>query len=385
MKKSFLDYFSDATLFLIRPIVLLLMRKEIKVTHKGLTINKNLHEPVILISNHFNTWDTFVIAKNFKTRVRFIATEIAFLDLSKRFGMGLLAQTIKKRVGKSDTNAVRKTFKNLKKGYSIGVFPEGDNTFYGETLDMHQSVGKLIKKANKDVIMFKQQGGYISQPRWADFFSKKGHVHTFGKMLFTKAELEKVSDKEVMEVIEKELYNNDYVFQRKHMYNLDRKKRAEGIERLIYLCNKCNGVVTIKGHEHDIICDKCGVIGTINKFEFIENNQFDNLVDYNRYQYSHIKEVINSEFSFNVTLNLVVKLKNKPIGDFLLTYKNKTITLENKKDKFEFVFDKILYPVNTMRHSFSFDYEGVTYNLTNIRNQFVLYEMLRFTNGSYKN
>mgnify|MGYP000447800723 CR=1 FL=1 len=74
----------------------------------------------------------------------------------------------------------------------------------------------------------------------------------------------------------------------------------------------------------------------------------------------------------------VVKIK------IALTYKNKKLTLQNDSDEITFDIHKIQYPVNTMRHSFSFDYEGITYNLTDIRNQFVLYEICRYINGSYK-
>ncbi len=170
------------------------------------------------------------------------------------------------------------------------------------------------------------------------------------------------------------------------MYDFNRKNRAEGIERLVYYCNKCGSVLSVYGEGHDIKCTKCGVIGTINNYEFIEGNEFDNLVDYNHFQYQHIEEVINSEFSFTVTKNIVntEKLKNKSLGTYTVNYKNKQITVNNKDQEVIFDLSKIKYPVNTMRHSFSFDYEDVTYNFTDIRHQFVIFEMCRFLNGSYK-
>ena len=112
----------------------------------------------------------------------------------------------------------------------------------------------------------------------------------------------------------------------------------------------------------------------------------DNLVDYNKFQYSKIEEVINSEFMFVVNLNIVntEKLVNKSIGRHRLHYKNKQLTLSGNKSIFKFDIEKMQFPVNTMRNSFSFDYDDVTYNLTDIRHQFVLYEMCRYINGSYK-
>ena len=97
-------------------------------------------------------------------------------------------------------------------------------------------------------------------------------------------------------------------------------------------------------------------------------------------------EVINSEFAFYVTLNTVdtKKLKNHNQGKYHLHYKNKQLFLHKQDHELTFDLEKIKYPVCTMRHSFSFDYENQTYNFTDIRNQFVLYEMCRYINGSYK-
>jgi len=385
MKKSMKDLFSDVVVGILRPFIFVLMSRELKVVASGEVIDRK-RDPFILISNHFNTWDSFVVMKNIKRPIRFVATEIAYLDFSKKIGMGVLARTIRKRVGKHDFRATKDIFRYLQHGYSVGLFPEGDNTFYGETLDMYENTGRLLKKAGVDVILAKQQGGYISQPRWADYFSKKGVVHTHTKLLIRKEELEQLSETQINELVEQAIYNNDYEFQRQQMIPLDRKNRAEGIERLVYYCNKCGGVLTVFGNKHDMVCSNCGPIGTINEYEFIEGNTFDNLVDYNHFQYTKIEDVINSEFMFVVTLNKVdtVKLKNIHLGQFRLHYKNKVLTLTSKDKLFKFELEKMKYQVNTMRHSFSFDYDDSTYNFTDIRHQFVLYEMCRFINGSYK-
>lgn len=385
MRKSFLDYFSDFIIVILRPFINLVMSREIKVVATGDKITKD-RDPFILISNHFNTWDSFVIMKNIKKPIRFVATEIAFLDLPKKIGMGLLARTIRKRVGKRDVVATRKIFKFLKQGYAIGLFPEGDNTFSGATLGIYQNTGRLIKKAGVDVVICKQQGGYIAQPRWADYFSKNGEVHTHTKTLIFKEELKDLEPEDINEIIIKALDNNDYDWQRQHMIDMDRKNRAEGIERLVYVCNKCGNVLSVFGQGHDIMCSACGKIGEINRFEFIEGNKFDNLVDYNKWQYTKIEDVLKSEFMFAVTLNIVNtdRLINDKLGRHRLHYKNGMFTLSGKSSLHKFDIEKMEFPVNTMRHSFSFDYEGVTYNLTDIRHQFVLYEMCRYKNGSYK-
>jgi len=385
MKKTFFERSSDFLLAMIRPIVTMIMRRELKVVHSGDVISRK-SDPFIVISNHFNTWDAFVLSKNIKKPIRFVATEIAYLDLPKKLGMKFIAKTIRKRVGKSDILAIKKIYDYLNKGYSIGIFPEGDNTFSGKTIGIFENTGKLFKKTGVDIILCKQQGGYLSQPRWADNFRKKGIVHTHTETLIKKEDLENYTPLEINHIVEEALDNNDYDFQREQMYDFKRKNRAEGIERLVYYCNKCHSVLTVFGKGHDILCSKCGKIGEINKYEFIEGNEFDNLVDYNEWQFSHIEDVIESEFMFVVQMNIVntSKLVNKSLGRYRLHYKDKVLTLSNNKSVHQFDIEKIKYPVNTLRHSFSFDYEDITYNFKEIRHQFVLYEMCRYLNGTYK-
>lgn len=385
MRRTFGEIASDFILAMIRPIVVLLLTREIKVVHSGDVISKKA-DPFIVISNHFNSWDAFVLSKNIKKSIRFVTTEIAYLDLPKKIGMKFIAKTIRKRVGKSDVQSIRKVYEYLKKGYSIGIFPEGDNTFAGATIGIFDNIGRLFKKTGVDIVLCKQRGGYLSQPRWADNFSKKGLVHTHTSTLIKKEELEHLSPIQINTIIEKAIENNDYDFQREIMYDYNRKNRAEGIERLIYVCNNCNSVLTVFGKGHDILCSKCGKIGEINKYEFIEGNKFDNMVDYNKFQYSKIEDVINSEFMFVVNLNIVntSKLINRSLGRHRLHYKDKVLTLSSSNSIHTFEIEKMKYPVNTLRTSFSFDYEDVTYNFTDIRHQFVLYEMCRYLNGTYK-
>ena len=385
MKAPLRERIADFIVGLIRPIIVFLMEREQKVIHYGDKIKKD-REAFILISNHFNTWDSFAIMKHNKNRIRFVATEIAYLDASKKILMTSLARTIKKKVGKQEFKATRQIFRYLQMGYSIGLFPEGDNTYYGETLPIFRNTGKLLKKANVDVILTKQAMGYMSQPRWADNFSKSGILHTNTKTLIKKEELKDLSPDEITKLVEEALYHNDYDYQKEHMIPMKRKNRAEGIERLIYYCNSCSSIMTVYGESDDIKCSKCGTIARFNQYDLLEHNKHDNLVDYNKEQYSHIEEVINREFSFPVTLNIIdtEKLRNKKQGKYILHYKDKTLTLRNKINSRIFEIKDIKYQVNTMRHSFSFDYKEVSYNFTDIRHQFVLFEMCRYLNGSYK-
>jgi len=74
MKIPLKDRFADAVIVVARPIVNLLMAREITVVPTGDVIPKD-HEQFIMISNHFNTWDAFVVMKTVKVKIRFLAQQ----------------------------------------------------------------------------------------------------------------------------------------------------------------------------------------------------------------------------------------------------------------------------------------------------------------------
>ena len=49
------DGFSNVFVKIARPVINILMSREIKVQAEGLKITPK-HDPFIMISNHFNTW-----------------------------------------------------------------------------------------------------------------------------------------------------------------------------------------------------------------------------------------------------------------------------------------------------------------------------------------
>ncbi|XMB85714.1 lysophospholipid acyltransferase family protein [Mycoplasmatota bacterium WC44] len=382
--RKILDKVTDVVLIILKPILRLAVRLTFDIKTSGYKINRS-REPFVLIGNHVTTWDAFIVTYDINYPIRFLATEISFLDFSKRISMGWLARTIKKRVGKSDSKAMRKVFSYIKKGYAIGFFPEGDDTFYGETLDIYSNTGRFLKMCGVDVVLVKSKGTHLHNPRWADNHAKRKKVYTETEILLTKEELKELSNEEVQSIVKDALYHNDYKWQKENMIKYARKNRALGIERLVYYCNKCGSVLTVYGVGDDIQCSSCGVIGTIDEYGFINGNKFDNLIDYNHDQCKHIEEVMKAEFSFDVILNVIDfrKVKNVKLGKYNLVYKDKIIFLKGKRD-FIFEISKIKYPTETMKNSFSFDYEGTSYNLTDCRHIFMLYEMCRYHNGTYK-
>lgn len=381
MEIRFKERMADVFIKLSKPIINKIASREFNIISTGEKIDKK-REPFILVSNHFNDWDSFIVMKNIKYNIRFLANQIVFKEQGQKSEMGLFARIFLKLIGTLNVDEIEKSFDYLKHGYAIGMFPEGAATFHGATLKIRKETGAFIKEANVDVVAVKQCGGYLSHPRWANHHAKYGVIHTCTSVIIKKEELADLTPLKINNIITKAISSNDYDFQKEHMIKLDRIHRAEGIERVLYYCNKCNNTMTVFGHENSIYCANCGEIGYINEYEIIEGNQFDNLVDYYRFQYTKIEEVIDSEFIFFATLNMVniFSLRSIKVGHYKVRYKDKTLYFTDRISTYTFDMKKITFPVMTQNNSFRFDYGEETYNLTNLLHPVVLYEMCRFLN-----
>lgn len=381
MKIRFKERMADVFISLTKPIINIIASREFNIISTGETINKN-REPFILVSNHFNAWDSFIVMKNIHYNIRFLANQIVFKEDSPKNKMGFLARFFLKKIGTLKVDELEKAFEYLEQGYAIGMFPEGATTFHGASLKVKKETGDFIKKANVDVIAVKQSGGYLSHPRWANHFAKCGVIHTETSVIIKKEDLAALTPLKINKIILKAIKNNDYDFQKEHMIKLQRENRAEGIERVLYFCNKCNSPMTVFGNKDNIYCSKCGEIGHINTYELIEGNQFDNLVDYYQYQYTQIEKVVLSEFIFFATLNIVNidSLTCIRVGHYKVKYSNKTLYFTDRLSTYTFEFDKMTFPVMTLNNCFRFDYGDETYNISDFLHPVVLYEMCRYFN-----
>ena len=122
----------------------------------------------LILANHQTGFDQFYPSVAFSRPVYYVASE----DI---FSMGFLSKIIiwlqnpipiKKQV--TDIRAVMNCMKVAKEGGNIGIFPEGNRTFSGETAYINPAIGGLAKKLGLPIAFFKIEGGYGVHPRWSD-------------------------------------------------------------------------------------------------------------------------------------------------------------------------------------------------------------------------
>jgi rubrerythrin len=139
-----------------------------------------------------------------------------------------------------------------KEGGSIALAPEGNRTYSGKTEYMSPSIAPLARKLGLPIVLYHITGGYGVQPRWADNV-RRGRMDCFVSRVIEPEEAATMTEAELFEVIREELYVNEANAE----VEFHHKKRAEYLERVIYVCPEC-GLSKWESHGDTAECLTCG-------------------------------------------------------------------------------------------------------------------------------
>lgn len=326
MGRTFIRRVEDFMYRFLRPYGVYRIRKLMpNVTYDiGEGVDFKRVEPFLLIGNHQYEVDSGLYATPWKKKPIAVISRSLMVTPYKKFKFKFLTSGIPKSQGEPEIHSIRRMIQTIKDGDPLFILPEGEITYFGESLPIDDSVAKLAKKLKVDVISAVSKGGFISSPRWAYKLRDNRFVFVEFRKLIGKEELKDMSVEEIYTKIKDKLYVNDYNFQREHMIRVGGKRRASGLEKFLYVCTECGSFNTIDSHKDDVFCTSCGARATMDEYGFLQGMTFDNILDWHKYQNEKREELKQTEFStpgifYEVNYE---KYSSKRIGTIELTYKD---------------------------------------------------------------
>ena len=243
------------------------------------------HEPFLLLSNHTTEDDMFMTVAASRKHMYFVCGE--HLMRNKTYGGALrtLADPIPVPKGGTSVKALIEMIKRLQSGKNICMFHEGKRSFHGETIPAPESIGTLVKKAGCTLITYKIQGGYFTYPRWARGHKRRGHVEGHVAGVYDSAYLSSLSDREIADTVNRDLYENAYSTQREKMWVYRGKNLAAGLDYVLFVCSECGTWDRMVTDGNTLSCEHCGKKWLHDEYGFLrgENTKFDNVLDWMRW------------------------------------------------------------------------------------------------------
>jgi 1-acyl-sn-glycerol-3-phosphate acyltransferase len=205
----------------------------------------------LVLFNHQTAFDQFFVGASFDGPIYYLASEDIF---SKGWVSSLIRYLvapipIKKQT--SDIRAIKNCLRVAKEGGTIALAPEGNRTYSGKTEFMLPTIAFLAKKLGLPIALYRIEGGYGVHPRWSDVV-RKGSMRGYVSKVIEPEEYKNMSTDELFAVIKEGLYVNEANADHEFLHD----KRAEYLERAVYVCPDC-GLSTFESNGNEIECMTC--------------------------------------------------------------------------------------------------------------------------------
>ena len=225
--------------------------------------------PYIYLFNHVGIMDPVMVSAVFPCHVRWVAGAYLFKNRFLKLVLGKGCGAIPKQQGRNDLSMARNIGTALKNGDNIGLFPEGTRTWDGEMMPIvYIALAKFVRRYNVPVVVCHLEGGYAHQPRWADH-KRKGKVTVAVRHYLSAEELQTTQIDALASRLEEYMHFSNDEWKRTADYSYVCGRRAEGLQRLLYMCPKCNAFDSLDTSGNTITCRKCGAVAELDPMDDI--------------------------------------------------------------------------------------------------------------------
>lgn len=192
-------------------------------------------------------------AKSFRFPIYFVASDDLFnLKISPL--IRYLVAPIPKSKSMADLQAVKGMLRVLREGGAVAVAPEGNRTLNGRQWEMSDAIAKFVKVANVPLVLYNLRGGYGVDPRWGGKIRRGTFFRGGVRRIVYPEEYADMSVQELFALICRELDVDDTELPARYKS----RRRAEYIERALYLCPVCGKIGTIRSQGKFFSCSACG-------------------------------------------------------------------------------------------------------------------------------
>lgn len=251
--------------------------------------------PSIIISNHVTNMDPFFVGLAIKNGPpAYVASEhlMRLGPVSKL--INALFEPIARPKAASGAKTVKLILRRLQDGDSVVLFAEGDCTWDGLSHGIFPSTGKLIKSSGANLVTFRIEGGYLSQPRWAKKL-RPMRMHGTPVGFYTPEELDGMTPEEVTALVDRDIFEDAWARQREQNLEIRSDRRAEGLENALVMCPKCGGIGTLTSRDNTVFCRKCGMNAFVEKNGFFGSpSPFETVAEWEAWQRAELRRLMDA-------------------------------------------------------------------------------------------
>ncbi|MFW6234971.1 MAG: lysophospholipid acyltransferase family protein [Spirochaetota bacterium] len=268
------------------------LRWKFRFTVENRYLTRKVSPPYLVIPNHIGFWDPFQIGIAIPHPVHYVVADANFRSPVLRFLLGLVG-SIPITKSMSDRDAVKLIMDVRRDGGVMCLFAEGRRTWDGRTLPVIPSTAKLIKLLKIPVLVPLLEGAYFAHPCWAKEI-RAGKLNIRFEKLFDGPELRTMPADEIHERLEKALSHDAYEWQAKNRIPFYGSRKAETIERVLYMCDSCSTIGSMESSGNEVACTHCDARIELDDYGFLKHTKgsgtSDTIAAWNDRQTARLRE-----------------------------------------------------------------------------------------------
>ena len=242
----------------------LLLPLKLNVRYRNLKAVYSTRGPFLMLPNHTNQWDPFILSFPILRPIRWVASDAAFRDTFKF--MMYMGGAIPKVKEQSDMITLQELKKAVALRHIGGIFPEGTQNWDGRSGELIPATAKLVRFLKVPVIVPVIKGGYLTKPRWT-WGSRRCRIEVHFRRIIDAAEIKTIKLAEIERRIGEALTYDEYEWQKVTMAPIHSKRRAEHLELAHWACPSCEGIGTLSSEGNTLSCN-CGYSLEVDRYGF---------------------------------------------------------------------------------------------------------------------
>ena len=260
-----------------------------------------LKPPYMLLSNHMSFLDFELVAMGTGThRVNNVVNIDGFYQ---RAWLLEWIGSIATRKFTMDLHLIKSIRKVLERGDVLGMYPEARYSPCGVLSYLPDSLGALIKKNKKPVVVVVHKGNYLCSPFWDFRRKRKVPLHTTFTQVLTPEQIEEKSVEEINEIVRNAMWYDEYRYQKENGILITEKYRAEGLHRILYQCPHCKTESKMDSKGTEIFCKECGKRWILNEDGSLSakegETEFSHIPDWFEWERKNVEaEVESGEYHY---------------------------------------------------------------------------------------
>ena len=257
--------------------------------------------PCIIIANHVSSWDPLLLSQSFpRLKLYFVASEHLFrLGILSKL-LVWLVEPLPRKKATMGTDTVMMCLRHLRVGHAVCLYAEGNSTWDGLSDKVFPATGKLVRNSGATLVTFCLEGGYLSAPRWGKG-TRRGKVYGHRVGIYSPEQLKAMTPAEINDIINRDIFENAWERQKIEKVPFKGRNTARYMERVTFLCPRCNKIGGLKGKGNKISCT-CGFSTTYTELcSFDPPEPFENIYEWDKWQQEKVKnfDFIHDEILFS--------------------------------------------------------------------------------------